>query len=144
MEDCFYKEGLDFKCQRCSSCCTKDPGFVFLSRNDLTRLAASLGLEEVVFRTSYCRSINTGTGIKLSLNEKSNYDCIFWCDGGCAVYEARPFQCRSYPFWAAFLESASSWENLKETCPGVGKNCRHSYEEIKNWLALKTKEDYLI
>ena len=44
MEEPFYKDGLCFECQRCSGCCRFDSGYVFLSHEDLEKLAAKLSL----------------------------------------------------------------------------------------------------
>jgi len=94
MEDVFYKDGLHFECRRCSNCCRYEPGFVFLSYHDLKRLeyATSLSRAECVSR--YCRGIYIHGTYRLSLIEKDNYDCIFWSEEGCLVYEHRPLQWR--------------------------------------------------
>jgi Fe-S-cluster containining protein len=38
--------------------------------------------------------------------------CIFLGEDGkeCSIYEARPIQCRTYPFWPRLLENPESWE----------------------------------
>jgi len=48
--------------------------------------------------------------------------CPFLGEGNvCEVYEARPKQCRSWPFWVDNLERAT-WEGpVTQCCPGVGK-----------------------
>ena len=38
MSEKFYKDGLNFECQRCSFCCGHSPGFVYLSQRDLNVL----------------------------------------------------------------------------------------------------------
>ena len=121
MEEPFYKDGLHFECQRCSGCCRFDSGYVFLSHQDLDRLASNLSLTPDEFLEKYCVKVDMGGYFRISLIEKPNYDCIFWRDGGCAVYEARPLQCRSYPFWEHQLESKEAWENVAKSCPGINK-----------------------
>ena len=79
----------------------------------------------------------------LSLKEKSNYDCVFWEQGGCSVYEHRPIQCKSYPFWETFLLSIDRWEALKATCPGVGIGTLHSHEEIEEWIQLRKRSPFI-
>lgn len=78
---------------------------------------------------------------QLSLQEKANYDCIFW-KNGCSVYEARPLQCRTFPFWLSMLESSQSWTAASETmgCPGMGKGELHPMEEIEAILARQHAE----
>lgn len=134
MSDPFYAQGLRFSCSRCSRCCRVEPGYVFLTRNDLSALLEATGLAAPEFLARYCRQVGLNGFHRLSLKEKPNLDCIFWEDGACAVYEARPYQCRSYPFWGANLDSRASWEALKRTCPGVGQGSLHPREEIEAWL----------
>ena len=140
MEEPFYKDGLKFECQRCSGCCRFESGYVFLSQVDLDRLSAHLKISRDDFLEKYCVKVDIGGTYRISLIEKDNYDCIFWRDGGCAVYGARPLQCRSYPFWASYMESKEDWECLSSSCPGVNKGKVHSKEEIEEWLYLRRKE----
>lgn len=37
----------------------------------------------------------------------------------CTTYEARPAQCRSYPFWAENVRSDRSWKKTVSECPGL-------------------------
>ncbi len=50
------------------------------------------------------------------------------------MYQHRPLQCRSYPFWSGNLTSRDTWERLKLSCPGVGRGRLHSKREIEAWL----------
>ncbi len=141
MERLFYEEGLHFSCQQCSSCCRYDPGFVFLSKKDADILADALKMTYNDFIESYCRWIPVGDGLeKLSLRELSNYDCIFWKNGGCTVYPSRPLQCRTFPFWQSILHSEAAWNGTKESCPGMGKGDYHSRDEIQVRLAERESE----
>ena len=81
----FYDNGLRFECQKCSACCRYDPGYVFLSRNDLASLTQRMKLSEKEFLETYCRTVDLGGIKRVSLIEKKNYDCIFWEEGGCTV-----------------------------------------------------------
>jgi Fe-S-cluster containining protein len=134
MSEPFYADGLRFSCTRCSRCCRLAPGFVFLTREDLSRLVQATGLPAREFVDRYCRQVGLNSFQRLSLKEKHNYDCIFWEEQGCTVYEHRPYQCRSYPFWRANLETRDTWEALKASCPGVGQGRLHSRREIEAWL----------
>ena len=134
----FYAAGLRFGCTLCSACCRFDPGFVFLSRRDADRLAARLGLDYSSFVAAYCRWIPAGGGVEqLSLKEKSNFDCFFWENGGCSVYEDRPLQCRTFPFWDSVVESKDSWKAVAADCPGMNAGPVVLAEEIARLLALR-------
>jgi hypothetical protein len=140
MAEPFYNRGLNFSCHRCSRCCRHDPGFVFLSEQDLDLLIKGLGLSREELLRTYCREVDINGRRRVSLTEKPGFDCIFWENGGCAAYEYRPFQCRSYPFWSSNLSSALQWEALKSTCPGVGEGRVHSKEEIETWIERRNRE----
>lgn len=139
----FYHDGLRFHCTRCSMCCRFDTGYVFLSDADLRRMAE--GLEEPIetVAETYCRRVQLGPVSRLSLREQSNKDCVFWVGGECSIYEHRPLQCRSYPFWPAHLGSRREWDELVRECPGVNIGRVHTAAEIRGWLAAHARETLL-
>mgnify|MGYP000993850290 CR=1 FL=1 len=129
---CFFSNGLNFSCKQCSYCCRHEPGFVYLSKNDLTKLCTWFKLNAVDFCKKYCRWVYYYDGTEvLCLQEKENYDCIYW-DKGCIIYEARPVQCKTYPFWSTILKDKETWDNEADFCPGINKGTLHSAEEILN------------
>ena len=139
----FYSRGLRFDCVRCSRCCRFTPGYVFLSEKDLSRIAVITKLSVEQVKDRYCRVVDLGITKRLSLIEKSNLDCIFWEDGVCTIYQARPLQCESYPFWQRNLESVKAWESTARYCPGIGHGRLHSRREIEHWLKRRQKERLL-
>jgi len=131
----FYTTGLNFSCKRCSSCCRYDQGFVFLSEKDLEKLTAGLDMDKAQFVKAYCRWVAGMQGTEtLSLKEKSNKDCIFWETSGCSVYNVRPFQCSSFPFWPSILSSYESWKIAASACPGMNTGKLHTQEAIDKYL----------
>ena len=77
-------------------------------------------------------------GIRRSLKEFPNGDCVFF-DGNtrrCTVYEARPRQCRTWPFWNSNLETPEDWKDVQQTCPGAGHGNFFSLEEIEAQAAV--------
>lgn len=138
----FWSEGLQFSCTSCGHCCRHEPGYVFLSKKDLKALCRHTNLSQEEFTARYCRKVDLGLAMRLSLIETPENDCIFW-DNGCTVYEARPLQCRTYPFWAANLGSREEWTREAGDCPGINQGRVHSAGEIES--ALKARErDVLI
>jgi Fe-S-cluster containining protein len=126
MGDPFYATGLKFTCTRCSTCCRGSLGFVFLTPDDLHGILGLLRLDFHTFFHKYCRLVDMGTGRSISLIEKPGYDCIFWNQGGCSIYEARPIQCSTYPFWASILADPGYWKEESCQCSGIGKGeCRN-------------------
>jgi Fe-S-cluster containining protein len=151
----WYAEGLKFTCTQCGNCCTGGPGFVWISREEIVRLAEHLKIsaEETVER--YCHKVAG----KWSLRENRNpvhggYDCIFMKEiptgnvsgAGivqsrriCSIYPVRPLQCRTWPFWPELLESEESWNAATRKCPGMGSGKRYSLKRIE---ALRDAEDW--
>lgn len=141
--DTVYRDGLRFSCTRCSRCCRHTPGYVFLSARDLARIARALGIDAVEARHRYCRTVPIGGFSRVSLQEKSNLDCVFWTPAGCSIYDARPLQCRSFPFWSSNLASRERWEEQAAACPGIGRGRRHSRSSIRRWLERRIADPLL-
>lgn len=109
-----------FACKRCSRCCRIDPGMVLLTEEDADNAAALLAISRSKFIEKYCREIYRDSKVYVGLKEKKNYDCIFWeKNGGCSIYEARPLQCRAFPFWSVLVEDDAEWVLEKKRCPGL-------------------------
>ncbi len=128
----WYDEGLCFSCTQCGNCC-RGAGNVWISDEEIAGLADLLDLRDEEFREIYVRRSGRRG---LVLRQKRNQDCIFWGEPGeCEVYDLRPRQCRTYPFWNAIVQSSDDWESEQTSCPGVGKGAHHSREEIDANLA---------
>ena len=142
----FYAQGLHFSCTRCSACCRHESGFVFLSEKDASGLGAVLNMDYEEFIEAFCRWVpSENGGERLSLKEKSNYDCIFWSqERGCSVYETRPVQCRAFPFWSSVLSSKKNWELAAASCPGIGGGPLFSFDSIEKWLTLRQNEPIIV
>lgn len=126
----WYRDGLRFKCTGCGDCCTGAPGFVWVNQQEIDALAEALGFDDsAAFEDKYVRQI----GIRRSLVEFPNGDCVFFDNGTrkCAVYEYRPRQCRTWPFWDSNLKSEESWQETCDVCPGSGKGKLYSLESIE-------------
>jgi Fe-S-cluster containining protein len=134
----FYAKGLRFSCTRCSSCCRYESGFVFLSRKDAELLAERLKMNYTDFVKTFCRWVPAPGGKEqLSLVEKANFDCVFW-DEGCEVYDCRPLQCRSFPFWESIMLSETVWNGLD--CPGKDRGTLYGPDEIEAYLGKRREE----
>lgn len=133
MTEPFWIDGMRFDCSGCSKCCRHEPGFVFLAADDIRRLIASTGLAFRDFLRKFTRLVDIGTGLAISLTETISMDCIFWNDG-CTVYEFRPVQCSTYPFWERLLETEQTWLSEARDCPGIGKGPIISGDAIRACL----------
>jgi len=48
-------------------------------------------------------------------------NCHFLVEGGCSIHEAKPTQCRIFPFWPELVDSRRAWRKTAAYCPGIGK-----------------------
>ena len=129
MTDRWYSEGLRFECTQCGACCSGEPGHVWVNQEEIVALAKEMELTEAEFREQYVRKV----GARYSLIEHDNGDCVFLDpqSRGCTLYEARPIQCRTWPFWSSTLKSERTWKETCEECPGAGKGRLYSIDEIE-------------
>lgn len=123
----WYKDGLRFTCTQCGDCCTGAPGFVWVNREEISALAGRLNMDIADFERKYVRTV----GIRKSLIEFDNGDCVFLDkDRKCTVYEDRPRQCRTWPFWDSNIRTPATWKQTCEACPGSGKGQLVPLEQI--------------
>jgi Fe-S-cluster containining protein len=127
----FWEDGLRFACQGSGKCCMSRGayGYVYVTLRDRRRLAEHLGLTTRQFTRQYCA--RTGLYFHL-LNPEA--DCGFLHEKRCLVYEARPAQCRTWPFWPENMKPRV-WNNeVAAYCPGVGKGRLYTKAEINRIL----------
>jgi len=131
----WYAAGLRFTCTQCGNCCGGPPGHVWLNADEIQAMARRLGMTAEEFEQQHTRRI----GARRSLLERRNGDCEFLARDGdgkarCTVYEARPVQCRTWPFWEGSLRSRRSWEVAARDCPGMNQGQLHPLPVIQTAL----------
>ena len=128
-EEPWYKDGLKFSCSGCGDCCTGAPGYVWVNKAEIEAIAALVKLPVEEFKEQYTRKV----GIRHSLNEFGNGDCVFFDNESrkCEVYDARPRQCKTWPFWDSNLRTPEDWERTCDDCPGSGTGKLHQLGEIE-------------
>ena len=110
-------EGLRFECQPgCTACC-EQKGFVYLTEDDLQRIAAFVGMTAAAFERKYVYR----TRNRMRLRVPREVNCHFLKDGGCSIHTVKPVQCRAFPYWPELLESKREWKKAARYCPGIGK-----------------------
>jgi uncharacterized protein len=106
-----------FSCQPgCTNCCEQQ-GFVYLTEDDIPRLAAFLGMTVPAFEIRYVYR----TRHLRRLRVPRHAQCEFLKDGGCSVHAAKPFQCASFPFWPDLVGNKKNWRKTADYCPGIDK-----------------------
>lgn len=112
----WYANGLRFKCTGCGKCCT-GAGFVWLQEEDTHNLSKHFNLSREAFIKKYTRQVGFDVAL---LEDPQDGDCVFLKDKRfCEVYEARPKQCRTFPWWPDIMKSPSHWEDEKSRCEGI-------------------------
>ncbi|MBM4113471.1 MAG: YkgJ family cysteine cluster protein [Phycisphaerae bacterium] len=122
----WYRDGLRFACTQCGNCCSGPPGAVWVEPEECRALAEQLSLELPEFLSRFTREVGSRRSLEERVTEHGN-DCIFLDRESapgralCGVYEARPSQCRTWPFWRENLASRDRWNATRQRvpCPGM-------------------------
>jgi Fe-S-cluster containining protein len=124
----WFQQGLRFSCTQCGKCCGGAPGYVWVRPDDIAALCQHLGIDQEAFEQQFVRKM----GLRKSLIELANGDCIFLDPKTrqCSVYEARPLQCRTWPFWESNVKTEQAWRQTCEVCPGSGQGQLYSLEKV--------------
>lgn len=127
----WYAKGLRFSCRPdCGNCCAGE-GTVHVDIDEIDRIAAGMGLPRHEFSRRYVKRVGEDG---LALRDKGPHgDCIFLGDDKrCEVYDHRPVQCRTWPFWPENLTDKSEWDAAGRRCPGIN--------EGRTWTAGEVEE----
>jgi uncharacterized protein len=137
-KDEWWQQGVRFECQGSGKCCTShgEYGFVFLTLDDRKRFAKFLKISTTTFTKKYCDKTDETWHLK---EDPKNPDCMYLKNKRCTVYEARPEQCRTWPFWPEVMKAKSWKTDVVSFCPGIGKGKVHSGNEIEASLKNQLK-----
>ena len=125
----WYSNGLRFECTQCGNCCKNhgDYTYVYLTTPEVEAIAAKLELEAEVFLKDYCEVENGW--VTLRMDQPA---CRFLGeDNRCGIYEVRPRQCSTWPFWRENLKEEVWKGSVKDCCPGLDKGELTSAPEAK-------------
>ncbi|MDU7070418.1 YkgJ family cysteine cluster protein [Campylobacter ureolyticus] len=119
------KDGFSYcfdekKCEICKGkCCTGESGYIWINENEIKDLAKYLNLSLDEFKFKYLEKFGVRYSIKESIY-KNGYKCTFFDEKklNCSIYEHRPKQCRTFPFWEYFKKN---YNELEKECIGVKK-----------------------
>ena len=158
----WFADGLTFTCTQCGDCCTGGPGYVWISEEEIGRLAEFLKISTNEVLAKYCRRYGDRISLKERRMPNGNYDCVFLTETpatgsgksrelkagekvphkrrGCSIYPVRPLQCRTWPFWDGNLADKDAWEFASKKCPGMDRGSRtFTREQIE---ALRDARDW--
>lgn len=125
----WYSDGLRFECTQCGACCSGEPGYVWVDEAEIAAMAGEMEMSVDAFETKFVRNL----GYDKSLVEYPDGDCILLDPETrkCTVYQSRPIQCRTWPFWDSTIRNKKDWKETCEVCPGAGKGKLYTFEEIE-------------
>ncbi len=125
----WYEDGLRFECTQCGACCSGEPGYVWVSTEEITAMADEMQMTVDAFEHKFVRQVGT----QQSLVEYPDGDCILLDPDTrkCSVYAARPVQCRTWPFWDSNLNKPKEWKETCEICPGAGEGKLYTFDQIE-------------
>ena len=108
---------MRFECQSgCTKCCEQQ-GFVYLTEDDIARLAQFIDMAIADFETRYVFRTKNQRRLRVPRHAQ----CSFLEAGGCSVHPAKPLQCRTFPYWPELVGNTKNWKMTGEWCPGIGK-----------------------
>ncbi len=118
------QEGFDFGfdprgCDSCEgNCCIGESGNIWINNNEIEKLAKYLNVSIEEVKLKYIEKRAYKYSIKEIQLAKDNYACVFFDleKKGCSIYEVRPIQCRTFPFWDYFKKNINE---VKQECPAI-------------------------
>ena len=105
-------------CATCEGrCCTGESGYIYVTKNEIENISKLLGLSVNDFGVKYLFKKAYKYSIK-EIQVEDSYECVFYdrATNGCKIYEARPNQCVTFPFWDYYKTQV---DELKLECPGI-------------------------
>ncbi len=135
----WYAGGLRFSCTQCGACCTGPPGAVWFTEEEGVAMARQVGLEPEIFLRRYAHRIDGNWSLSERKSEHG-FDCIFLDRTAvkgraiCSLYDARPLQCKTWPFWPENIYNRRAWEatKLATPCPGMDRGRLTRIEDIRS------------
>lgn len=106
-------------CESCEgNCCIGESGYIWINKIESEKLAEHLNIKLDVLKEKYLRKVGYKYSIKEIKLSENNYACIFFDleKKQCSIYESRPIQCRTFPFWDYYKNRVSE---VKEECPAI-------------------------
>lgn len=124
MNDLITQKGFNYAfkpsiCDECEgNCCIGESGYIWINKTEINKLASFLNISVDELGLKYLFKV----GYKYSLKEKKlsdeNYACVFFDiqKKQCSIYDVRPIQCRTFPFWDYFKKNE---KEVYEECPAI-------------------------
>ena len=84
---------------------------------ELEKMAGTKNMDTVLFSKRYVRQVQGSLSLQERVINGEHFCCFFDpIDCLCTIYQSRPGQCRTFPFWDRFKEEPQA---LLVECPGA-------------------------
>ena len=118
-----YDKNFDYSfdenaCKNCDAkCCTGASGYIYANLDEIEKLRAKFKLSFKDFEEKYLLKVNGRYSFK-EYKYQDGFACVFFdeLNKNCSIYELRPEQCKTFPFWNYFKTHK---KELKKECIGV-------------------------
>jgi len=105
-------------CESCQGkCCTGESGYIYVNKTEIEKISTLLDIPIKEFVNQYLFKKMYKYSIK-EVVYNGSYECVFYDrnSNGCTIYDARPTQCKTFPFWDYYKTRVNE---LKLECEGV-------------------------
>lgn len=102
-----------FGCTQCGRCCALGDRVVLVSAQEVAALEHHTALPPSAF-------VQLSSDGLPSLQSRGGACVFLTADKKCSVYDARPTQCRTYPFWGETI-TPLGWLRERARCEGIGQ-----------------------
>jgi len=124
MNELLTNSGFDYGfdpsiCTGCEgNCCIGESGYIWINQEEIKKLSALLDITIDEIKNRYLNKIDYKFSIKERKLSETNFACAFFDTTlkQCSIYEARPSQCRTFPFWDYFKKNE---KEVYEECPAI-------------------------
>ncbi len=124
MSNLIKKDGFNFAfdpngCNNCNgNCCIGESGYIWINSQEIQALSLHLKISVEDLKIRFLNKIAYKYSIKEVKLASNNYACCFFNldKKQCSVYDVRPNQCRTFPFWDYFKENE---EEVYKECPAI-------------------------
>jgi Fe-S-cluster containining protein len=111
---------IGFKCTGCGNCCSGSSGYIWLNKQEQINISKKLNLPLKKFLEKYTFIAENKISLKEIKKKENDYWCIFLeKNKKCKIYDVRPHQCKSYPYWKNVVDDKNYLEFVLQDCPGT-------------------------
>lgn len=131
----YVQQPVSFQCSGCGECCRGDPDthYIELLPGEAKAIYKYLDIGRKAFERDYMVNLPAiGKGVRIT---EQGYCSLLSSDKRCSVYEVRPLQCSSYPYWPEVMHSRATWNAEATRCEGINQGNAVKPEEIDSQLA---------